>query len=128
MRLANADILQVSDWVEALQVHMLVGELVETMEHLAPGEPFPYFAATFAAHCFPVQADPSHPMYLKVNKFLLRGPQWRLDKLISYWVDKILLQPPTDDDGLHAEIDWLLGFLFDGLWTPNVSRLLYNHD
>lgn len=116
--LARFDTIQDSDWAEASHVHMLVGETVETVEHLAFEEPFPYFAGVFAAHCFPVQADPSHPMYLKVNKFLLKGPRWRLDKLLSYWIDKILLQPPTEDDGLHAETEWLLSFLLDALRTP----------
>ena len=119
---AIVDITQESAWVEAPQVYLLVGEIVETTERLLPDEPLPYFAGAFAVHCFNVRSDPSHPMYIKVNKYLLKRPWWDLDKLISYWIDKILLQPPTEDDGLHAELEWLLNILFDGLRSPDVSH------
>ena len=119
---AIVDITQESDWVEAPQVYVLAGEIVETTERLLPDEPLPYFAGAFAVHCFTVRSDPSHPMYIKVNKYLLKRPWWDLDKLISYWIDKILLQPPTEDDGLDAELEWLLNFLFDGLRSPHVSH------
>ena len=119
---AIVDITQESDWVEAPQVYVLAGEIVETTERLLPDEPLPYFAGAFAVHCFIVRSDPSHPMYIKVNKYLLKRPWWDLNKLISYWIDKILLQPPTEDDGLHTELEWLLNILFDGLRSPDVSH------
>ena len=57
-----------------------------------------------------------------MNRFLHKGPQWKVDKLPSYWIDKIILQSPTEDDEYYAEIKWLLDFLIDGLRTANVSR------
>ena len=68
-----------------------------------------------------VQADPSHPVYTKVNSFLHKGPQWNTKRLLSYWIDKVMLRPPTEDDGHDAEMQWLLDFLLDGLRTPSVS-------
>ena len=59
-------------------------------------------------------------MYTKINKFLHRGPEWNLGKMPSYWADKILLHPPTEDDGYRMEVEWLLDFLVDGLRTPEV--------
>ena len=114
--------MQDSDWTEALQVYMLLGEVIETVEHLAPGTPFPYFAGVFAARCFLVLAEPLHPLYTKVNNFLHKGPQWKVSKLPSYWIDKILLQPPAEDNGHRVEMEWLLEFLFAGLRTPEVGH------
>lgn len=102
---------------------MLLGEVIETVEHLVLEAPFPYFAGVFASHCFLVLTEPLHPLYTKLNTFLHKGPRWKIDKLPSYWIDRILLQPPTEDDGgYHAETGWLLDFLFDGLRKPYVSR------
>ena len=113
---------QGSDWVEAPQVYWLIGEIIETVERLPPSAPFPCFAAVFAARCFPVQVEPLHPMYIKLNKFIDKAPQWHIRKLLSYWIEKVLLQPPTEDDGFEAELEWLLDFLIDGLRTPSVSH------
>ena len=118
----EANVVQGSDWTEALQIYMLLGEVVETMEHLAPDIPFPGFAAVFAARAFFVLANPLHPLYTKIINFLHKGPRWKVDKIPSYWIDKILLQPPSEDDGYRAEMEWLLNFLFDGLRTLNVSE------
>lgn len=74
-----------------------------------------------AARLLSVVADPLHIMYEKVNKFLQKGPRWNVAKLPSYWVDKILLNPPTGDDAHYQEAEWLLDALIDGLRTPDVS-------
>lgn len=63
-------------------------------------------------------------MYAKVNEFLNKGPEWNVRKLPSYWMDKILMKPPTDDEGLHQETEWLLDGLIDGLRTSAVSLIL----
>ena len=114
--------MQESDWADALQVYILLGEVIETVEHLASGTPLPHFAGVFASHSFLVLAEPLHPLYTKINGFLHKGPRWKVDKLPSYWIDKITLQSPTEDDGYRAEIKWLLDILFDGLRTANASR------
>ena len=65
-------------------------------------------------------------MYIKVNKFLNKGPPWNVTKLPSYWIDKVMLHPPSDDDSHHREVEWLLDALLDGLRTPSVSSLIAN--
>ena len=62
-KMVDVDLMQESDWIEALQVYVVVGEVVETVEHQESGVPLPYFAGAFAMQCFLVQADPSHPIF-----------------------------------------------------------------
>lgn len=69
-----------------------------------------------------VVAYPLHTMYEKANRFLHKGPRWNVTKLPSYWVDKILLNPPTGDSAHYQEAEWLLDALIDGLRTPAVSQ------
>ena len=71
-----------------------------------------------------VLADPLHFMYTKAGKFLNKGPRWDSAKLPSYWVDRVLLHEPADDDGHYQEVDWLLNILVDGLRTPAVSKTI----
>lgn len=97
---------------------------METAEHLVSDAPLPYFAGELASSFFLVLADPLHFMYAKVNKFLNKGPTWDVTRLPSYWVDKILLNPPTDDDTHYIEAEWLLTGLKDGLRTSTVSLAL----
>lgn len=107
-------------------MYMLIGELVETAEHYPSEQSLPYFAGVFASRSCVVLAHPLHPMYTEINKFLHKGPAWNLDKMPSYWADRILLHPPTEDDGYRTEVEWLLDFLVDGLRTPKVYlRPLY---
>lgn len=108
---------------------MLAGELAETARDIINDRPLPYFAGVIAARLLSVLADPLHNMYDKVNRFLNRGPQWTPTKLPSYWVDKIILHPPKDDNGHYQEIEWLLDALIDGLRTPAVRVSLHcSHD
>lgn len=100
---------------------MVAGELLETAKDMPADSPLPYFAGVLAARFLLVTADPLHIMYEKVNKFLYRGPQWNAAKLPSYWVDRILLNPPTSDELHYQEAEWLLDALIDGLRTPAVS-------
>ena len=64
--------------------------------------------------------DPLHFMYSKVNKFLNKSPNWEIAKLPSYWVDKVCLNPPADDDTHQREVQWVLDTLIDGLRTEEV--------
>ncbi|KAL8832293.1 MAG: hypothetical protein Q9191_000347 [Dirinaria sp. TL-2023a] len=107
-----------SDWPGAVQTYLLTGELIETVEHFPSQRQFPYVAGVFAARCCHVLIEPLHPLYSKIHKFLNRGPKWNVSKIPSYWMDKILLHSPTEDNGCQVEVDWLLDFLIDGLRTP----------
>jgi len=77
-------------------------------------------AGVFAARALRILSDPLHVLYSKLNRFLLRGPTWDISHLPSYWMQKIILEPPDDDDGFHKELEWLLEYLFDALRTPEV--------
>lgn len=109
-----------SGYNEWQQTYVLAGEVVETAKINIFKSPLPYFAGVLAARSLLVVADPLHFMYGKVNKFLNKGPRWNVTKLPSYWVYKILLNPPTDDDAHHREVEWLLDALIDGLRTAAV--------
>ena len=117
---------QASEYSERQQTYVLGGEIVDTAEKVIAGGPLPYYAGILAANFFLVLDDPLHFMYEKVNKFLNRGPAWDLTKLPSYWVDKVLMNPPTDDDRHHQEAEWLLDGLIDGLRTSAVSPEICN--
>ena len=101
---------------------MLAGEIVETADKIITDDSLAYYAGVFAAGLFLVLGDPLHFMYAKVNKFLNRGPEWNITKLPSYWVDKVLMNPPTVDDSHYQEAEWLLDWLIDGLRTPAVRH------
>ncbi len=113
--------IQASGYSEWQQTYVVAGELVETAKDATSGNALPYIAGVLAARLLSVVADPLHIMYEKVNKFLHKGPRWNVAKLPSYWVDKILLNPPTGDEAHYQEAEWLLDALIDGLRTPAVS-------
>jgi nucleolar pre-ribosomal-associated protein 1 len=114
---------QPSGYSEWQQTYVLAGEVVETAKEMPSKTALPYFAGVIAARSFSILANPLHVMYTKINKFLNKGPQWNVVKLPSYWVDKVLLHPPTDDDAHYEEVRWMLDVLIDGLRTPAVSTL-----
>ena len=116
--------IQGSGYSEWQQTYILVGEVVETATKTIANVPLPYHAGFLAAALLLVLADPLHLMYAKVNEFLNRAPEWDVTKLPSYWVDKVLLNPPTDDDGYYQEVEWLLNGLIDGLRTSAVSVIV----
>ena len=72
--------------------------------------------------------DPLHFMYPKINKFLNKGPQWNVAKLPSYWIDKVFLHEPVEDDAHNREVDWVLDTLIDGLRTTAVSASVHPND
>ena len=69
-----------------------------------------------------VLGDPLHFMYTKVNKFLNKSPKWNPRKLPSYWIDKVLLHPPTEDESHYREVEWVLDALMEGLRTAQVCQ------
>lgn len=94
---------------------------MEVAQELICDGPLPYFAGVIAARALLVLAEPLHFMYTKINKFLNKAPRWDVGRLPSYWVDKVLLHPPADDNAHYDEVGWLLEALTDGLRTPEVS-------
>ena len=122
--LVDTQALQASDYSERQQVYVLVGEIIDTARDSISHGPLPYFVGVIAARSLLVLANPLHFMYIKVNRFLNKGPPWNVSKLPSYWIDKIMLHPPSDDDAHHHEVGWLLDALLDGLRTPSVGTHL----
>ncbi len=118
-----AYIIQASGYSEWQQTYVVAGELIETAKDAMSDKPLPYFVGVLAARLLSVVADPLHIMYEKVNRFLHKGPRWNVAKLPSYWVDKVLLNSPTDDEAHYQEAEWLLDALVDGLRTPAVSPI-----
>ena len=112
--------LQGSHRRESEQTYVLVGELTETAEHTNSTEPLPSFAVALAAQAVRILNSPLHAMFVKVNMFLNRGPRWDVSRLPSYWVDRILHQPPSVLDRQVEECEWLLQVLMEGLRTPLV--------
>lgn len=93
-----------------------MGEVAETAG--GSEQALPYFAGVLAARLLQVLIDPLHILYEKANIFLSKRPQWTTEKLPSYWVDRVILHPPTDDDSYYQEVEWLLDTLIDGLRSP----------
>ncbi|KAK5171613.1 hypothetical protein LTR04_000896 [Oleoguttula sp. CCFEE 6159] len=104
-----------STYSEWEQVDLLLGELIETSRTVIESQALPYIVGVFAARALTVLTDPSHFMYLKINKFLQRGPSWNIGRLPSYWAEKTILAEPDDDDAYHKEVGWLVDLLTDGL-------------
>ncbi|KAJ5489135.1 hypothetical protein N7539_004025 [Penicillium diatomitis] len=107
--------LKESTYVEWRTVYTLAGELLETVNQIGLEEPVPWIVGECAANCLRILISPLHKVYGKVNKFLQKAPVWEVEKLPSYWIDKILLNEPELDDGHLDEIDWLLGMFVKGL-------------
>ena len=107
-------------------MYILVGELIETYEHhcVPKSEALPYLAGCFATHALRVQTEPAHFMYPKVNKFLNKGPEWRIRKMPSYWIENTVLSLPEEDDAYWKEAQWVLDWLIDGLRTSSDLEIL----
>ncbi|EPS32349.1 hypothetical protein PDE_07309 [Penicillium oxalicum 114-2] len=107
--------LKESNYAEWRTVYTLAGELLETVNQIGMNEPVPWIVGECAANCLRVLVSPLHKVYGKVNKFLQKAPVWEVEKLPSYWIDKIILNEPELDDGYPDEVDWLLGLFVKGL-------------
>ena len=107
-------------------VYILIGELIETYEHncVPESEALPYMTGCFATHALQIQTNPGHYLYPKINKFLNRGPSWRINKLPSYWIENTVLSQPVEDDAYWKEVQWVLEWLVDGLRMPADLEIL----
>ncbi|KAL8769964.1 MAG: hypothetical protein Q9209_004211 [Squamulea sp. 1 TL-2023] len=113
--------LKSSQYSEREALYLLVGEVVETCKTSVAETVLPNFVGVAAAESCLVLSDPLHFLYTKVNKFLNKGPVWKIEKLPSYWVEQIVMRLPTMDDAYYKEIGWLLNVLIEGLRTSAVS-------
>lgn len=117
--------LKESKYEEWRTVFTLCGELLETVNKIGMDKPVPWIVGECAASCLAVLTNPLHKVYGKVNKFLQKAPMWEVEKIPTYWVDKILLHEPELDDGYTEEIDWLLDLFVKSLRTEAVSLLSF---
>ncbi|KAL2846434.1 ribosome 60S biogenesis N-terminal-domain-containing protein [Aspergillus pseudoustus] len=115
--------LKESSYPEWRTAYTLSGELLETVKQIGLESPVPWIVGECAANCLTVLLDPMHKLYGKVNKFLQKAPSWEVEKISSYWIDKILLHEPELDDGYFEEISWLLNLLKKGLRTERDMEL-----
>ncbi|KAL2802909.1 ribosome 60S biogenesis N-terminal-domain-containing protein [Aspergillus granulosus] len=109
--------LKESNYPEWRTTYTLSGELLETVKQIGLESPVPWIVGECAANCLLVLLNPMHKLYGKINKFLQKAPIWEIEKIPSYWIDKILLHEPELDDGYFEEINWLLDLLKKGLRT-----------
>ncbi|KAJ5527448.1 Nucleolar pre-ribosomal-associated protein 1 N-terminal [Penicillium frequentans] len=107
--------LKESNYAEWRTVYTLTGELLETASSLGFDQPIPWIVGECASNCLSVLLNPLHKVYGKVNKFLQKAPSWEVEKIPSYWIDRIFMHEPELDDGYFEEIDWLLGLFVKGL-------------
>ncbi|KAJ5918959.1 hypothetical protein N7466_002960 [Penicillium verhagenii] len=107
--------LKESNYAEWRTVYTLTGELLETASSIGFEKPIPWIVGECASNCLSVLLNPLHKVYGKVNKFLQKAPSWEVEKIPSYWIDRIFLQEPELDDGYFEEIDWLLSLFVKGL-------------
>lgn len=115
--------LEASSYIEKEMLALLIQETIHTAKDVIHQRPFPTFLGSFASRAILVEADPQHVLYAKLNKFLHAGPTWDLERVPL--LRAILLSPPEKDDSTVAELEWFLGFVYQGLRTPedvNVYR------
>ena len=102
------------------QLAILIGQLIETYEQHCQqtnNEPLPYLIGTFANRAMEVLQDPAHDMYPKVNKYIMKGAEWRTSRLPAYWLADTVGNQPFYDDTYWREVLWVLEWLVDGLRT-----------
>lgn len=116
--------LKDSKYVEWRSVYILTGELLETVRQIGLEAPVPWIVGECASSCLSVLTNPMHKLYGKVNRFLQKAPLWEVEKIATYWIDKILLHEPEMDDGYFEEINWLLDLFVKGLRTEAVRFAL----
>jgi len=99
------------------QADLLVGELIETASGIIDERPMSYIGGSFATHALQVLTDPTHFMFPKVNRYLLKDPTWNIRQLPDYWLGKTILEMPEDDNTYWKELMWVLDMLVDGVRT-----------
>jgi nucleolar pre-ribosomal-associated protein 1 len=108
------------------QITLLVGELLETFtqQYKDQNIALPYLAGCFATRALDVLMNPAHIIYPKLNRYLIRGPEWRVSKMPGYWLSNTLTSIPEEDDGYWKEVQWVLDWLVDGLRTTEDLEIL----
>jgi len=104
-----------SSYSEKVQTWLLLSELAESSKTLIEDRPAPSAFVAFAVHALPILASPLHPVYEKVNKFLMKAPGWGASRIPL--LHDILQDAPTDEGTYYAERAWLFPFLLDCLQT-----------
>lgn len=112
-----AHVIDLSTHESKGQVYLLIGELCETIRQHGLETPLPSFVSELAKSILDVLTDATHKVYGKINKFLLRSPHWEIRRLVSYWIEKIVLTKPEsyDDDSWTNEMAWFLNWIIAGL-------------
>ncbi|CAD6504790.1 BgTH12-00293 [Blumeria graminis f. sp. triticale] len=105
--------LKDSNFGEKEQIWLLLSEISETAKTVIDVEPLPSVISAFASHAVNVLKDPSHFLFPKLNKFLLRGPIWRIDKIPL--MHRIMDEAPSITEKSAAEKKWLLMCIYKGL-------------
>lgn len=113
-----------SSFEEKEQVFLLLCELVESSKTQVDAGPVPNTIVAFSRHALMVLKDPLHPLYGKINSFLLKAPIWRLDRLPLVY--DILQEGPELDGTYYAELSWLLTYLLDGLMAEADMAMYHN--
>ncbi|KAF2703687.1 hypothetical protein K504DRAFT_463409 [Pleomassaria siparia CBS 279.74] len=106
-----------TDDADLLQLKLLLGEALETVQHTIGSNAMPYVGGVFAARAALVLADPMHFMFAKINQFLLKRPDWIVENLPRYLGKTIINSEPDQDGAYHKEVDWFLDYLIDCLRT-----------
>ena len=112
--------IKASSFIEWEQVYILLGELVESTRQTISEKAVPSFVGAFTSRALLVLTDPVHFLYGKINVYLNKGPPWSISKLPSYWIDKVLLNPPENDTAHEEELEWLLDTMVGGLRNKGV--------
>lgn len=110
-----------SKYVEWRAVYILSGEVLETVKSVGLEAPVPWIVGECASSCLTALTNPLHKLYGKANGFLQKSPVWEVEKIPSYWIDRILLHEPDLDDGYFEEINCMLDMFVRGLRTQAVS-------
>ncbi|KAK4938828.1 hypothetical protein LTR10_020835 [Elasticomyces elasticus] len=118
-------LVEQSTYTEKTQLHLLLGEVWETVRSLTqshPTSPPPSIVAELAIHTLPVIADPASPYYRKTNKYLLDAPSWAMNRILPHWLSETFLSEPESDDtdvgnqnAQALEIERFLDLLSDSL-------------
>jgi nucleolar pre-ribosomal-associated protein 1 len=106
------------------QVWLFLSELVESCKGDVDAGPIPKHIVAFARNALDVLQNPLHCLYGKLNKFLLKGPTWKLDRLPLVY--DILQDGPELDDAYYSELSWLFSYLLDGVQGEPDMALYHN--
>lgn len=107
-------------------LRVLIGELMETFEQqcLPDDKALPYLTGTFATRALQVLQEPTHCIYPKLSRYLIKSPEWRIHRMPSYWLSMTALSQPEEDDAYWKEVQWVLDWLVDGLRTESDLDIL----